>query len=112
LLNGLPGVASAEADKATASATVVYDKTVFDVKSVGDEGRYQFVLKQDSAGSESSPSNPAGSGADEDATTPPSSGSESVERTSMIEIESSNEADGSTAKSEGYLEPELNGPGS
>ena len=43
------------------TATVVYDKTVFDVNSVGDEGRYKFTLEEDSAAEDGD-----GSSADED----------------------------------------------
>ena len=49
LLEKLPGVASAETDKSTMTATIVYDKSEFDVSSVGDEGRYKFTVKEDSA---------------------------------------------------------------
>ena len=49
MLEKLPGVASADADTTTSSATVVYDKSVFDVSALGDEGRYKFELREDSA---------------------------------------------------------------
>ena len=31
------------------TATIVYDKSIFDVDSVGDEGSYKFTVKEDSA---------------------------------------------------------------
>ena len=49
LLEKLPGVASAETDQDDMTATIVYDKSVFDVSSVGDEGKYKFAVKEDSA---------------------------------------------------------------
>ena len=30
------------------TATIVYDKSVYDVNSVGDEGRYKFTVQEDS----------------------------------------------------------------
>lgn len=112
MLEGLPGVASADADKATRSATIVYDKSVYDVNSIGDEGRYQFELKQDSAmsadddtvdmdaekSSEMSGSDVKDSEAME---------SEEDETESMIKIEDTSQTDGSEAKD---MMPSLNGP--
>ena len=52
LLEKLPGVATAETNKSEKTATIVYDKSVFDVSSVGDEGRYKFAVKEDTAAGE------------------------------------------------------------
>ena len=48
-MKGLPGVATAEADKTNMTATIVYDKSIFDVNSVGDKERYKFKVQEDSA---------------------------------------------------------------
>jgi len=56
LLKELPGVASATATKTDMTATIVYDKSVFDVNSVvSDEGRYKFTVQEDSAASADEP---------------------------------------------------------
>ena len=81
LLEKLPGVASAETDKTTRSATVVYDKTVFDVSSIGDEGRYKFELREDSNADE------AGEGESDEADSADASDDEDQEEESMIKIE-------------------------
>ena len=41
------------------TATIVYDKSVFDVNSVGKEGRYSFTVKEDSAADDESGDEPS-----------------------------------------------------
>lgn len=105
MLEKLPGVASADADKTTRSVTIIYDKSIFDVKSIGDEGRYKFELREDSAAQEE----PAAE--EEDALPTDSEDADS----SMIKIEdvpSGDEEDGSGAKADGNAMPSLDGPSS
>lgn len=99
MLEGLPGVASADADKTTSSATIVYDKSVFDAKSLGDKGRYNFELRQDSA-------------AEGDAAM---SKDDEEDSDSMIKIEDTPSGDaesGSGAKADSNIMPSLDGPAS
>ena len=104
MLEKLPGVASADADKTTRSATIVYDKSVFDVASLGDEGRYTFELREDSA-----------------ATTAASEGEGAMSKeeaddsdSSMIKIEDTpaGEEGGSDTKADSNIMPSLDGPAS
>ena len=107
MLEKLPGVASADADKTTSTATVVYDKSVFDAKSLGDTGRYKFELREDSAAN---------------AETPEGDGTMSKEETeeetqesdsSMIQIQdipAGDEESGSGTKAESNIMPSLDGP--
>lgn len=89
------------------SATIIYDKSVFDTSSIGDEGRYKFELKQDSAadeeaGGESESSN----NSEEDAV---------EEDSSMIKIEDVPDGDSSSQsedKDDDSLMPSLDGPSS
>ncbi len=105
MLEKLPGVASADADKTTSSATVVYDKSVFDVSALGDEGRYKFELREDSAAN---------------AETSEGDGSTSKEEaqesdSSMIKIQdipAGDEESGSDSKADANIMPSLDGPAS
>ena len=106
LLEKLPGVASAETDKTTRSATVVYDKTVFDVSSIGDEGRYKFELREDSNADE------AGEGESDEADSADASDDEDQEEESMIKIEDGPASEGSGEKSDSSASPSLHGPAS
>lgn len=94
MLEKLPGVASADADKTTRSATIVYDKSVFDTSSLGDEGRYKFELLEDSAAEgEAATSNDDSEDSD----------------SSMIKIEDAPAAIGSEDTG-GDITPSLDGP--
>ena len=103
MLEKLPGVASADADKTTSSATIVYDKSIFDTSSI-PEGRYTFELRQDSAAEEGTA---GGSDSSNEETEANSS--------SMIKIEDA-PAEGRPGKSEenddDSLMPSLDGPSS
>ena len=114
MLEKLPGVASADADKTTSSATVVYDKSVFDVNSIGNEGRYKFELREDSAASAEASE---GEASDEQA----SMSKEETEETgqasdsSKIQIRDMPAGDdegGSGTKGDGSIMPSLDGPAS
>ena len=95
MLEKLPGVASADADKTTKSATIIYDKSVFDTSSLGDEGRYQFELRDDSAASGGSQAKEETDGYD-----------------SMIKIQDAPAGEGSDDKSNSGIVPSFDGPAS
>lgn len=108
MLEKLPGVASADADKTTSSATIIYDKSIFDTSSVPD-GRYTFELRQDSASEEEA------AGESESSNEEQASDETEAESSSMIKIEDA-PAEGSSSKSEENgdegLMPSLDGPSS
>lgn len=101
MLEKLPGVASADADKTTRSATVVYDKSVFDAKSLGDEGRYKFQLREDSAADGNAAATDDGS----------ADGEDEQEDSSMIKIEDA-PAETSSEDAGSDILPSLDGPAS
>jgi len=115
LLEKLPGVASADADKTTSSATIIYDKSVFDSGSIGDEGRYKFDLRQDSAAADKD----AEGALDDDEAVDDENVEEKNngedEKPSMIKIEDApagDDASGSGKKEENNIVPSLDGPAS
>lgn len=119
MLEKLPGVASADADKATRSVTVVYDKTVYDVNSIGDQGRYKFELKQDSAQTadddmDAKKDDGEMSGSDDKDSSAMESKDETEDQASqsMIKIEDAPQTGGSDAKEKKVMAPSLNGPAS
>ncbi len=105
MLEKLPGVASADADKTTRSATIVYDKTVFDVNSLGNAGRYKFELREDSAASTEA-SDEDGADSKEEAEESDSS------KIQIQDMTSGEEESGSSSKSDEAVMPSLDGPAS
>jgi len=95
------GIATANANKSTASAEIVYDKSIFDINSIGDEGRYKFSLKEDGDATAMDADGSAGSG---------STDAGSAKDTSMIEIDTAPISTDQSVSEE--IAPSLDGPSS
>ena len=89
----------------TLSAIIVYDKSVFDTASIGNEGRYAFKLRQDSAAEETAAGSQTAVG---------SQAKEEMKDASpsLIKIEDASPAGGSSSSSESDEDflPSLDGP--
>ncbi len=91
---------------ATRTAAVIYDKSIFDVASIGDEGRYTFEVRQDSATAD-------GKTADgSDGKGMATADGDEKDKPSMIKIEDAATESGSGKKQESNIVPSLDGPAS